>query len=92
MQTEFLEEDEQIIITDNGKQITCDLLFTFESDDKNTIYVGYTDNVVDSNGRKNIYVGKFNKDSDTNYLEKIETEEEQKLVQEVLKQIDEDVK
>ena len=92
MQTEFLEEDGQIIIKQNGKDVVCDLLFTFESEDQKIIYVGYTDNVLDAKGRKSIYVGKFDKNSDANYLEQIETKEEQELIENVLKQIDEDIK
>lgn len=88
---EFLDKDEKITIIKDGKEVECDVLFTFEGDDTNKLYVGYSDGSFGSNGRKNIYVGSYDRSKDNDQLENIKTEEEMKLVQEVLEQIDEAV-
>ena len=49
-------EQEKIVINKNGQDIECDILFTFDSEDTGKAYIGYTDNSIASNGRKNIYV------------------------------------
>lgn len=90
--TEFIEEDEKIIFTKDGKEVECDLLFTFECEDTDKLYVGYTDNSIGKNGRKNIYVGSYDRFLGGRELENIETAEEIAMVNDVLAQIDSDVK
>ncbi|MBE6157307.1 MAG: DUF1292 domain-containing protein [Firmicutes bacterium] len=80
--------DEKFVIEKDGKEVECDILFTFESDDTNKIYVGYTDHSIGNNGRKNIFVGAYDRLLGKESLEEIKTEEEMKMVQEVLEQID----
>lgn len=63
-----------------GQQVECDILFTFKNNEKK--YVGYTDNSLDENKRKNIYVRTCN-----SQLEKIKSKEEINVIQTVLKEI-----
>ena len=56
---EIIEENEKIVVLKDGKEVECDILFTFDSEDTGKSYIGYTDNSIASNGRKNIFVSSF---------------------------------
>lgn len=81
-------EDEKIIINKNGQDIECDVLFTFDSEDTGKAYIGYTDNSIASNGRKNIYVSAFDPIIGYGTLEDVTSEEELAMIKEVLAEID----
>ena len=38
------------VVNDEGKEIKCDVLFTFDSDETGKNYIVYTDNTKDENG------------------------------------------
>ena len=79
---------EKIIIEKHGKQVECDILFTFDSEDTGKVYVGYSDHSIASNGRKNIYVSSYDPIIGINSLEDITDERELAMVRQVLAQID----
>lgn len=81
-------EEEKIVINKNGKDTECDVLFTFDSEDTGKAYVGYTDNSIASNGRKNIYVSAFDPILGVGQLEDITDEKELEMVKDVLTEID----
>ena len=81
-------EDGKIIINKNGQDVECDVLFTFDSEDTGKAYIGYTDNSIANNGRKNIYVSSFDPIIGYGTLEDITSEEELAMVREVLAEID----
>ena len=81
-------ENEKIVINRHGKDVECDILFTFESEDTGKVYVGYTDNTIGANNRKNIFVSSFDPIIGMDALEDITDEKELDMVREVLAQID----
>ena len=81
-------ENEKIKIENLGKQVECDILFTFDSEDTGKVYVGYSDHSIASNGRKNIYVSSYDPIIGINSLEDITDERELAMVRQVLAQID----
>ncbi len=81
---------EKLEIEKNGKVVKCDILFTFDCEDTMKSYVGYTDNSIASNGRKNIYVSSYNPLKPKMELEDITDERELQMISEVLEQIDSD--
>lgn len=85
-------ENEKIRMEKDGKVIECDILFTFDCEDTMKSYVGYTDNTIASNGRKNMYVSAFNPFSKKLELENITDERELSMISDVLKQFDEESK
>ena len=87
---EYLENEEKIVILKDGKEVECDVLFTFDSEDTGKTYFGYTDHSIDKNGRKRIYVWGYNLISGNGKLEDITDPKELDMVQEVLAQIDEE--
>ena len=70
--------------------VDCNILFTFDSEDTMRSYVGYTDNSVGTNGRKNIYVSSYNPLLPEVKLEDITDPRELDMINDVLRQIDED--
>jgi uncharacterized protein YrzB (UPF0473 family) len=85
---DFEIDKEKIKINKNGKEIECDILFTFDSEDTMKSYVGYTDQSVASNGRKNIYISAYNPLDPNQKLENITDERELDMINDVLESID----
>lgn len=81
-------ENEKIIIKKNNQEVECDILFTFDSEDTDKAYIGYTDHSIAPNGRKNIYVAAFDPVIGIDSLEEITSEEELSMVNDVLMEID----
>lgn len=84
---EELDDLGTITIMKDGKEVECEVLFTFENDELKKQYIGYTDHSVGDNGRKNIYVSSYDPVLGTNKLEDITTQEELDMVRDVLNQI-----
>lgn len=80
--------NEKLVIQRDGKEVECDVLFTFDSEDTNKAYIGYTDHSIAENGRKNIYVSAFDPTFGIDTLEDITDEGELDMVRNVLEQID----
>ncbi|MBR6949225.1 MAG: DUF1292 domain-containing protein [Bacilli bacterium] len=81
-------ENEKIVILKDGEEVECDVLFTFDSTDTNKGYIGYTDNSIGENGRKNIYVSSFDPVLGTCVLESITDKDELSMVHDVLEEIE----
>ncbi|MCI8459813.1 MAG: DUF1292 domain-containing protein [Bacilli bacterium] len=90
--TNFDVNKEKIKMEKDGKTIECDVLFTFECEETMKAYVGYTDNSIASNGRKNIYVSAFDPFKEEMELENITDKRELEMIGEVLEKIDKESK
>ena len=40
------------VVNDEGREVECEVLFTFESDETKKNYIVYTDNTIDEEGKK----------------------------------------
>ena len=81
------------VINDEGKEITCDVLFTFDSDETKKSYIVYTDNTKDKEGNIQVYASIFNPDSeDITELLPIETEKEWKVIETILESLQNEIK
>ena len=81
-------ENEKIKIEKNGKEVECDVLFTFDCEETMKSYVGYTDHSKGENGRKNIYVSSYNPFGIKLELEDITDKKELEMVNEALIKFD----
>ena len=82
------EETMTFKITDeNGKDVECEVLFTFESEETNKNYLVYTDNTTDENGNIKVYASIFDPNEETSDLLPIETEREWKIIETILEEI-----
>ena len=80
-------EEEKIYITRNGKKIECDILFTFECEENNKTYIGYTDGSKVENGDDAIFVSSFDPVIGTNELYDVTSQEELEMIEDVIKDI-----
>ena len=87
---DFDIDNEKLTIEKDGKLVTYDVLFTFDSEDTMKSYIGYTDHSIAENGRKNIYVSAYNPFNPEDKLEDITDEAELEMVNDVLIKIDEE--
>ena len=77
------------LFDDDGKEIECEVLFTFESNETGKNYMVYTDNTIDEEGNTKVYASIYNPDEDDQKLLPIETDEEWKVIEDILNQIQE---
>lgn len=81
-------KDNKIVLTKDGIDIECDIVFTFDSEDTKKKYIGYTDNKIAPNGRKTIYVSSYDPSKEEIELEDITDQKELNMIQDVLLKID----
>ena len=75
------------ILGDNGQEIECEVLFTFESDETKKNYIVYTDNTLDEEGNTKVYASIYNPDQDETKLLPIETDKEWKIIETILEEL-----
>ena len=75
------------VIDDNGNNIECEILFTFEFDETGKNYIVYTDNTTDEHGNTKVYASIFNPNEPDSKLTAIETEKEWKIIQTILEEL-----
>lgn len=71
------------IKNDEGQEITCDVLLTFDSDETKKSYILYTDNTTDEAGDIKTYAAIYDPTGNDNTLKPIETEEEWNIVENI---------
>ena len=79
------------VINDEGKEIECEVLFTFESDETKKNYIVYTDNTVDEEGNTKVYASIYNPDQDETKLLPIETDKEWKIIETILEELQNEI-
>ena len=79
------------VINDEGKEVDCEVLFTFESDETKKNYIVYTDNTLDEEGNTKVYASIYNPDEDETKLIPIETDKEWKIIETILEELQNEV-
>lgn len=80
------------VVDEHGKEIECEVLFTFESDETHKNYIVYTDNTTDEEGNTKVYASIYTPNQDDLQLTPIETEKEWKIIETILNELQEEVK
>lgn len=82
-------EERKIFTVKNeeGKEIECEVLFTFESEETDKSYMAYTDNTTDEDGSVRVYAAIYEEAGDNFNLKPIETEKEWKIVETILDEV-----
>ena len=83
-------ENQTITIIKDGKEVECDLLFTFDSEDTGKAYMAFTDHSKNEDGRNNIYVKSY--DPVFQRLEDVTSPKELILVDNVINKIKNELK
>ncbi|MCI8547830.1 MAG: DUF1292 domain-containing protein [Bacilli bacterium] len=86
-----MEENSFTMKDENGKEIKYDVLFTFQMEETNKDYIVYTDNTTDKEGNIQVYASVYRNEEGKMNLEAIETDNEWKTIETILKTIQEEV-
>ncbi len=79
------------VINDEGKEVVCDVLFTFDSDETKKSYIVYTDNTKDKNGNVQVYASIYDPKEENPELKPIESDKEWKVIETILQTLQEEV-
>jgi len=79
------------VVDDEGKEIECEVLFTFESDETGKNYIVYTDNTQDEEGNTKVYASIYNPDEDETKLIPIESDKEWKIIETILDELQKEI-
>lgn len=84
-----MEEKKNVfkIFNDEGKEIECEVLFTFESDETHKNYIIYTDNTTDEEGNTKVYASIFDPNEEPVTLKPIESDKEWSIIENILDQL-----
>ena len=80
------------VLDENGEEVTCEVLFTFDSEETHKSYMVYTDNTTDSDGNVKVYASIFDPNAEKTELIPIETDREWKIIETILESIQEENK
>lgn len=75
------------IIDDAGKEIECEVLFTFDSDETNKSYIAYTDNTTLDDGSTKVYASIYDPTGQDKSLLPIKTEKEWAVIENILNSV-----
>lgn len=80
------------VINDEGQEILCDVLFTFDSEETKKSYIVYTDNSRDEEGNIQVFASIYDPKQDNPRLEPIETEQEWKIIETILNTLQDEIR
>ena len=80
------------VTNSEGKEVEYEVLFTFDSDDTNKSYMVYTDDSKDENGNIRVFASSYIPGEETTELLPIETDKEWKIIDTILKELQEEAK
>ena len=79
------------IINDQGEEVECEILFTFDSDETKKNYIVYTDNTEDEEGSTRVYASIYDPTGEDPSLIPIETEKEWQVIENILASVQEKI-
>jgi uncharacterized protein YrzB (UPF0473 family) len=75
------------VINDEGKEVTCEVLFTFDSDETQKSYIAYTDNTLDEVGNVKVYASIYDKTGENKELLPIESDKEWQIIENIFSKL-----
>lgn len=87
----FENESRFKVINDEGKEVECDVLFTFDSVETQKSYIVYTDNTRDEDGNVCVFASVYNLRDDETRLLPIESDKEWKVVEIILEELQKEI-
>lgn len=75
------------VVNNEGKEVQCEILFSFQSDTTGKDYIVYTDRSMDDDGNYKVFASVYKPDSDDSTLYPIETDEEWDQIESLLLQL-----
>jgi len=88
-----MDEKKKFVVLDaNGKEVLCEPLFTFESEETKKQYVVYTDNSLDEEGNVRVFASVYKMTDKGGELLPVKTDKEWKVIETILESIQEESK
>lgn len=84
------EKNRFTVLDENGQEVVCEILFTFNSEETKKDYMVYTDNTTDEDGNIKVYASIFDPKAEKTELIPIETDREWKIIETILESIQEE--
>ena len=81
------EKNTFTVLNDEGKEITCEILFTFDSEETKKSYIVYTDNTLDEEGSTKVYASVYDPTGQNPALMPIETDKEWLVIENILSSV-----
>ena len=72
------------VMNDDGIEVECEVLFSFESEETGKNYIVYTDNTLDEDDNTKVFASIYNPDEEETVLQPIETDEEWAIIEKIL--------
>lgn len=79
------------IKNNEGKELECDVLFTFDSEETKKSYIVFTDNTLDENNNIKIYANTYDPEGKIDELGPVETKKEWQIIENLLSSLQEKV-
>lgn len=80
------------IVNEEGKEVEYEVLFTFDSEETQKSYMVYTDDTKDEDGNVKVYASVYTPGKEETELLPIETDKEWKIIETILKELQEQAK
>ena len=80
-----------VIKNNEGKELECDVLFTFDNEETKKSYIIFTDNTLDENNNIKVYANTYDPEGNSEDLGPIETEKEWQIIENLLSSLQEKV-
>ena len=80
------------VINNDGVEVTCDILFTFDLEETKKSYIVYTDNSKDAEGNVQVFASIYDPKQENPKLEPIESDQEWKIIETILNTLQEEIK
>ena len=79
------------LTNENGEEVVCDILFTFDNEETHKSYIAYTDNTKDESGKVRVYASIYDPNVPNSKLEDIKTDKEWKVIDTILQTLQEEI-
>ena len=80
------------VTNEEGQEVEYEVLFTFDSDETKKSYMVYTDDSKDENGNTRVFASAYIQGEEETELLPIETDKEWKIIETILKELQEEAK
>lgn len=77
--------------SETGQEVTCNIIFTFDSEETGNSYMVYTDNSLDEEGNVQVFASIYDPNDEQPVLQPIETEKEWVVIESILEGLQEDL-
>ena len=86
-----MSKNQFIVMNEQGEEVVCDILFTFDSDETQKSYIVYTDNTKVDFGNVNVMAAIYDPTKENPRLEGITSEKEWNMIETILSTLQEEV-